>query len=274
MRYRTLMRKKTGMETACDFKEKAWQLPHEASGICQKSGRTLRQRFESIIRMWSQPLRASRRPCLVRCGLPGRHSVSANHPLPSLGQLTMFRRFIIACALLSPVLLSGCHPAKNNAAPLACIENCHQVTPVLYRSGQPDREGFSALQRAGIRSVLNLREYHSDADKARHTSLCLMNYPMAAGEVTEADVENCLKLIADAPKPVLVHCWHGSDRTGIIIAAYLIVYCNKSVTEAEAVLRDKRFGHHEFWYGNLSNLLHSTDWDAMRQRLKNAPRRQ
>jgi len=186
----------------------------------------------------------------------------------------MFRRFIIACALLLSVALQGCQPAKNDAEPLSCIENCHQVTPKLYRSGQPGKEGFSALQRAGIRSVLNLREYHNDADKARHTSLCLMAYPMAAGEVSEADVENCLRLISGAPKPVLVHCWHGSDRTGIIIAAYLIVYRNMSVAEAEAVLRDKRFGHHEFWYGNLSDLLHSIDWDAMRQRLKNAPRRQ
>lgn len=186
----------------------------------------------------------------------------------------MFRRFIIACALLPPVLLPGCQPAKNDADPLACIENCYQVTPELYRSGQPDKEGFSALQRAGIRSVLNLREYHSDANKARHTSLRLMAYPMAAGEVTEADIENCLRLIADAPKPVLVHCWHGADRTGIIIAAYLIIYRNLSVAEAETVLRDKRFGHHEFWYGNLSGLLQNTDWNAMRQRLNPVRRRQ
>jgi len=229
------------METARDFKEKARQLPHEAPGVCPTSGRTGLLRFKSIFRIWSRSLRAS-------------------------------RRLTIACALLPTVLLQSCHPANNDAAPLACIDNCHQVTPVLYRSAQPNRAGFSALQRAGIRSVLNLREYHSDADKARHTSLCLMAYPMAAGEVTEADVENCLRLIVNAPKPVLVHCWHGSDRTGIIIAAYLIVYGNKSVTEAEAVLRDKRFGHHEFWYGNLSRLLHSTDWDAMRQRLKTSPR--
>ena len=95
-----------------------------------------------------------------------------------------------------------------------------------------------------------------------------MAYPVAAGEVTEADVENCLKLMADAPKPVLVHCRHGSDRTGILVAAWRIVYENRSVEDAEAEFRDDRYGHHEFWYGNLVKLLRSTDWDAMRARLK------
>jgi protein tyrosine/serine phosphatase len=67
---------------------------------------------------------------------------------------------------------------------------------------------------------------------------------------------------------VLVHCWHGSDRTGIVVAAYRIVFEGLSVQEAEAELRADTYGHHEFWYGNLVKLLRSTDWDAMRSRLK------
>ena len=86
--------------------------------------------------------------------------------------------------------------------------------------------------------------------------------------MTAADVENCLALIAGAPKPVLVHCWHGSDRTGIVVAAYRIVFEKWSVEEAEKEFRDERFGYHEFWYGNLLELLRKTDWAAMRERLK------
>ncbi len=149
------------------------------------------------------------------------------------------------------------------------VENFHRVSKDLYRSGQPDDEdGFSEVEDLGIRSVLNLREYHNDTDDARHTRLHLMAYPVAAGKVTEADVENCLRLLQHAPKPVLVHCWHGSDRTGIIVAAYRIVYQGWSVEAAEKEFTDDTYGHHEFWYGNLVKLLRNTDWDAMRYRLR------
>ena len=154
------------------------------------------------------------------------------------------------------------------ALTLEGVENLHRVNTKLYRSAQPTPQGFSNLRTLGVRSVLNLREYHRDTRKARHTDLHLMAYPVAAGQVTAADVENCLKLLADAPKPALVHCWHGSDRTGIVVAAWRIVYENRSVEEAEAEFRNDRYGHHEFWYGNLVELLRSTDWDAMRERLK------
>lgn len=171
-------------------------------------------------------------------------------------------RFLVACIW---ACLSFCYAAEF--IQLEGVENSYQISSELYRSAQPEREGFTALQNLGIRSVLNLREYHKDTRKARHTQLHLMAYPVAAGEVTAADVENCLALIANAPKPVLVHCWHGSDRTGIVVAAYRIVFQNWSVAEAEKEFRDERFGYHEFWYENLLHLLRETDWAAMRARL-------
>lgn len=143
----------------------------------------------------------------------------------------------------------------------------HRVSPELYRGGQPEPEGFTKLEQMGVRSVLNLRENRSDVPKAAHTGLHIMEYPMAASKATEADVEACLRLIKDAPKPVLVHCWHGSNRTGIIVAAYRIVFQGWSVEAAEKEFREEAYGHHEFWYGNLTELLRTTDWEAMKQRL-------
>lgn len=147
------------------------------------------------------------------------------------------------------------------------VKNLHRISADVYRSSQPDEAGFAALEKLGVRSVLNLREYHKDTRKARGTGLKLMAYPMAAGEVTAADVEACLRMIQETPKPVLVHCWHGSDRTGIIVAAYRIVFQGWSVEAAENEFRDDAYGHHEFWYGNLVKLLRGTDWSAMRSRL-------
>ena len=167
---------------------------------------------------------------------------------------------ILSCLLAS--LLYAAEPVSIEG-----VENSYRISADLYRSAQPEREGFTALQKMGVRSVLNLREFHKDTRKARHTQLHLMAYPVAAGAVTAADVENCLALIANAPKPVLVHCWHGSDRTGIVVAAYRIVFQNWSVEAAEKEFREERFGYHEFWYENLLKLLRETDWTAMRGRL-------
>ena len=173
------------------------------------------------------------------------------------------KNFLIAAYLVAAAVL---HAAE--AIRLDGVENSYRISADLYRSAQPESAGFTALEQLGVRSVLNLREYHRDTRKARHTRLHLMAYPVAAGEVTAADVENCLALIASAPKPVLVHCWHGSDRTGIVVAAYRIVFQKWSVEEAEKEFRDERFGYHEFWYENLLKLLRETDWAAMRGRLK------
>ena len=41
-----------------------------------------------------------------------------------------------------------------------------------------------------------------------------------------------MKILRDAPKPILVHCQHGSDRTGAVIALYRILFQNMSKVEA------------------------------------------
>lgn len=187
----------------------------------------------------------------------------------------------IACELMKrgvltwcwvPVLLLCCVSA-HGAEPVEIvpgIENGYRVSKDVYRSGQPDETGFRLLQSIGVKSVLNLREYHRDVKKAVGTQLQLMHYPVAAGAVTPEDLEKILHMLRRAPKPVLVHCWHGSDRTGIVIAAYRIVEQNVSVEEAEVEFTDEKFGHHEFWYGNLRRLLRETDWAALKQRINAA----
>lgn len=169
----------------------------------------------------------------------------------------------MAVQVLFCMVAQGVQPVEI----LPGIENCYRVSADVYRSGQPDETGFRLLQAVGVKSVLNLREYHRDIKKAAGTNLQLMHYPVAAGAVTLDDLEKILHMLRRAPKPVLVHCWHGSDRTGIVIAAYRIVEQNVSVEEAEAEFTDERFGHHEFWYGNLRRLLRETDWAAFKQRI-------
>lgn len=167
----------------------------------------------------------------------------------------------------SPPPTNDVPPAQAEKCEVEGVENLYKITPELYRSGQPTPQGFANLQAMGVRTVLNMREYHDDARKARHTNLNLLRYPVGTSDVTEQDVENCLRMLLAAPKPAVLHCWHGSDRTGIVVAAWRILFEGWTVGQAEAEFRIPAYGHHDFWYGNLVKLMREIDWPAMRNRL-------
>jgi protein tyrosine phosphatase (PTP) superfamily phosphohydrolase (DUF442 family) len=144
-------------------------------------------------------------------------------------------------------------------------KNFHKVSDEIYRSGQPDEdEMYSMSTFECIRSVLNLREHHSDKSKIGKLKLTLYEIPLAAGKITEADLVRILRTIKDAPKPILIHCRHGSDRTGAVVAACRIVFENWSVDQAIAELEDPKFGHHAALYKNIPRLIRKTDWDKIR----------
>ena len=178
----------------------------------------------------------------------------------------MNRNAVILAVLAAPLPLACAEILMDPPAPIKVKDarNCYRLSPELYRSGQPGGDGFKALEKLGLKSVLNLREYHRDDNEAQGTSLNLYRIRLAAGKVTAQDLMECLLLIDKAPKPILVHCWHGSDRTGIVCAAYRIVIQGWSPEKAEEELKDERFGHHKSYYSNLSELLRTTDWEEFK----------
>lgn len=182
----------------------------------------------------------------------------------------MNRNAVILAVLAAPLPLACAETLMETPAPIKVKDarNCYRLSPELYRSGQPGGDGFKALEKLGLKSVLNLREYHSDADEAKHTGLRLYRIKLAAGKVTREELMDCLLVISRAPKPVLVHCWHGSDRTGIVCAAYRIVMQGWTPEKALEELMDERFGHHRSYYSNLAELVRDTDWKAFKEEFR------
>ena len=155
-------------------------------------------------------------------------------------------------------------------------KNFHKVNENLYRSGQPDEDEFESLHTFnGIRSVLNLRENNSDKDeidavnKRWNHAITLYEIPLDTGKITEEDLYKILTVIRDAPKPLLIHCWHGSDRTGCAVAAYRIVFENWSVEDAISELMKPEYGHHKNIYTNIPELLRKADWKKIRKNILN-----
>jgi tyrosine-protein phosphatase SIW14 len=147
------------------------------------------------------------------------------------------------------------------------LDNFYQLTEGVYRSKQPDDEAMAALERMGMRSILNLREYHTDDDEARGTGLKLYNVPVNAGRIDDEFVLRSLRIIASAEKPILIHCWHGSDRTGVVAAMYRMVFQGWSREAAIDEFVRGGFGYHKRFYPNIERYLETVDIDTIREQL-------
>ncbi|KGL63420.1 protein tyrosine/serine phosphatase [Polaribacter sp. Hel1_85] len=138
---------------------------------------------------------------------------------------------------------------------------------MLYRSEQPSKKGFKELELMGVKTILNLRRLKNNKKKAKNFNFNLVHIPLKTKELNEKDILNILHVIKDSKQPVLVHCWHGSDRTGSIIAAYRMVIENWSKEKAIKEFQKKNLGYHYKMYPNLLVLLENLDIQKLKKQL-------
>jgi tyrosine-protein phosphatase SIW14 len=138
--------------------------------------------------------------------------------------------------------LAGCATGPRGYPSREGIANFDRVHDHLYRGGQPTDLGVQALAHLGIRTVINLRMsddvWPAEEVEVRAAGMVYTNVPMSGcGRPSEAQVAKVLRLIETAPAPVFVHCKHGCDRTGTIIACYRVQHDQWSGRDA---LREAR----------------------------------
>ena len=148
------------------------------------------------------------------------------------------------------------------------LDNGFRVSADLFRCEQPAVRDVPDLKALGVRTLLNLRDHHKDSPDFAKAGFRLLAEPMNASDVTVDQLAAALRQFRDAPKPVLVHCWHGSDRTGVFVAAYRVVFENWTREAALDEFRHGGFGFHEKWFPNLVKLLETLDVEALRKRVK------
>ncbi len=202
--------------------------------------------------------------------------------MPAPTCLRFVRRALLSGLLPLVATLAAAAPASPSAAtpgprlrpaqwatPLinTTLENAYRVSADLYRCEQPDETDIPDLRALGIRSILNLRRYNTDPAALDRAGFTLLLQRMEADDLTVDDLVAALRRIRTAPKPVLIHCWHGSDRTGSVVAAARIVFENWTPAAALDELRHGGFGYHEKWFPNLIRLFETLDADALRSRV-------
>ena len=126
---------------------------------------------------------------------------------------------------------------------------------VLYRSGQLDEKQLERYVREyKIRSILNLRGenkydgwYQMEKFFAVRNDIAHYDYAMSSREWFPGwKVDQVLKIMKEAPKPLLIHCQAGADRSGLIAAAWKYAVEGESPKQAAGQL-SVFYGHFPFF---------------------------
>jgi uncharacterized protein (TIGR01244 family) len=135
---------------------------------------------------------------------------------------------------------------------LQLIGNFNEVVAgELYRSGQPSASQIARYQKDyGIKTIVNLRGentgspwYDAEVAQARLLGIAHVDFPMSAKrELTQAQAADLVAILAQANKPILVHCQAGSDRSGLASALYVAAVDKLGEAAAERQI-SIRYGH-------------------------------
>ncbi|MHB8843157.1 MAG: dual specificity protein phosphatase family protein [Nitrospirota bacterium] len=134
-------------------------------------------------------------------------------------------------------------------------DNFHVITEgEAYRSAQLDGETLARYIRLyTIQSVINLRDEHPGEawyDRERETceKLGVAHYDVRLRSYQRPkdwQIEELLETFASAPRPVLIHCRAGADRSGLAAAMWKVVVDKEPKDSAKKQL-SLRYGHLPF----------------------------
>lgn len=122
-----------------------------------------------------------------------------------------------------------------------------EVVPGIWRSNQPSPWRLKHLAENGFKTVLNLRgegqsgSYHLEHYYCEQLGLALNSVRLSSRRPPPVDrLEYVIKVLLEAPRPILLHCKSGADRAGLI-AAMAVLMERQDVDSARAQLSLKYF---------------------------------
>jgi protein tyrosine phosphatase (PTP) superfamily phosphohydrolase (DUF442 family) len=117
------------------------------------------------------------------------------------------------------------------------------VPGALYRSAQMSGASVSEKVREHrIKTVLNLRGSHPESFWYRDERAATLeagatqvDVPLSSCEwMSRAQARALLEVLDTAQRPILIHCFHGSERTGMVVAFAVLLRDGSTLLDAEA----------------------------------------
>jgi len=126
------------------------------------------------------------------------------------------------------------------------IPNLHYVDDFIYRSGILTDDNIEHVKELDIKTIVSMKtnivDTHIEKEWCQHNGIKFCHVPMLlVPEIDEKKVIKAVKEISNRQHPLLVHCTHGSDRTGTVIAIYRILKNNWTYDDAIAEMEKYGF---------------------------------
>lgn len=175
--------------------------------------------------------------------------------------------------MLSFILFFALHFAH---AQTVDVDNFSKVSDGIYRGARPSFSAIPSLAVVKMKTIIDLQGGDADIplfgwlmkdfepgektwminkERALSTQLGFQffNFPLSSIKnvtaIEEKWIQQTLSVMADPQnQPVYVHCEHGTDRTGLVIALYRVFYEGWSADEAHEEMMN--MGH-----GQLGNQI-------------------
>ena len=124
--------------------------------------------------------------------------------------------------------------------------NFHPITyGEAYRSAQLDGDDFEYyIKKYNIQSIVNLRGKHPEDSWYREETNISAKHNIKHYDISlsssrgpaEEDISRLIQIFKSAPRPVLIHCQAGADRSGLAAAIWKVVVDKEPKSEAEKQL--------------------------------------
>ena len=153
-------------------------------------------------------------------------------------------------------LLTACYtvPGRVPSYDRLPLVNFDRVDDGVFRSAQPSAEELAMLvERYHIKTVVKL---NSGGDEVP-SGVAVEHFSMSVFfETDKSEVDRILDAIDHAARPVLIHCTHGEDRTGLIVALYRLRH-GATLAEAHTDMMRHRFHPYR---GLWRSWVHAVGW--------------
>ncbi|HEX7534949.1 MAG TPA: tyrosine-protein phosphatase [Syntrophales bacterium] len=188
--------------------------------------------------------------------------------IKAISLLLVFVSSVLGC---SPNGIESSRPVQwATPIQLEGVPNLYKVTDYLYRSSQPTQEGMKNLERMGIKTIINLRAFYSDSDEIKETGLRVEELSVKVWNIEDADVVRVLQIVRKRQNgPFLIHCSHGSDRVGVMIAMLRMVEQGWTKEDAIQEMVNGGYGFHRIWiwFGVVGYVKHA-DVEKIRKQVE------
>lgn len=134
-------------------------------------------------------------------------------------------------------------PAFGRAIAAQGVPELVEITPTLYKGGQPSDEGLRTLAAMGIDVVVDMREFHwTERKKVTRLGMRYVALRWFCLFPSDKVFARFLALVRENPqKKIFVHCRLGDDRVGMTIAAYRMAVEHWTAGQAMQEMRTEGF---------------------------------